>query len=91
MELAISGKGGVGKTNIATALPKSLPVPAKQYTPLIDPDACLAPAIFVSLAEALQNKPVVERVTPSAPSRAGGFLYSKHQPGGFYKSFQLLA
>jgi len=61
MKLAISGKGGVGKTTIASALVK---VFAEKRSIVFaidaDPDACLAAGIGIPDDEALAIKPVVE-------------------------------
>ncbi|RKO67104.1 AAA family ATPase [Desulfofundulus salinus] len=61
MKLAISGKGGVGKTTIAAALVKSF---AETYQTVYaidaDPDACLAAAIGIPEEVATGLKPLVE-------------------------------
>jgi CO dehydrogenase maturation factor len=61
MKVAISGKGGVGKTTIAAALTKIFAQSGGTvYAIDADPDACLAAAIGIPEDEALKLKPVVE-------------------------------
>ncbi|MGQ9558067.1 MAG: ATP-binding protein [Desulfurispora sp.] len=61
MKLAISGKGGVGKTTIAAALIKSFAETSRVvYAIDADPDACLAAAIGIPEDRAWRIKPVVE-------------------------------
>ncbi|MEW6275663.1 MAG: AAA family ATPase [Bacillota bacterium] len=61
MKLAISGKGGVGKTTIAAALTKSFACTHRLvYAIDGDPDACLAAALGIPEEAALQIRPVVE-------------------------------
>lgn len=61
MKLAISGKGGVGKTTIAAALVKSFAETHQTiYAIDADPDACLATAIGIPEEVASRLKPVVE-------------------------------
>lgn len=61
MKLAISGKGGVGKTTVAAALVKSFARTHRLvYAIDGDPDACLAAAVGISEEAAGQIKPVVE-------------------------------
>ncbi len=61
MKLAISGKGGVGKTTIAAALVKSFAETHQTvYAIDADPDACLAAAIGIPEEVATGLKPVVE-------------------------------
>ncbi|WP_347491062.1 ATP-binding protein [Desulfoscipio sp. XC116] len=61
MKLAISGKGGVGKTTIASALAKIFAQnKGTVYAIDADPDACLAAAIGIPEEEAVKLKPVVE-------------------------------
>ncbi|SHF64136.1 CO dehydrogenase maturation factor [Desulfofundulus australicus DSM 11792] len=61
MKLAISGKGGVGKTTIAAALIKSFAETHKTvYAIDADPDACLATAIGIPETIASGLKPIVE-------------------------------
>ncbi|MEW5953146.1 MAG: AAA family ATPase [Bacillota bacterium] len=61
MKLAISGKGGVGKTTIAAALVKSF-ARTQQLVYAIDgdPDACLATAVGIPEEVAQQLKPIAE-------------------------------
>lgn len=61
MKLAISGKGGVGKTTIAAALIKSLSETCSTVFAIDgDPDACLAAAIGIPEEVSANLKPVVE-------------------------------
>ncbi|AGL01494.1 AAA family ATPase [Desulfoscipio gibsoniae] len=61
MKIAISGKGGVGKTTIAAALAKIFSQNGGTvYAIDADPDACLAAGIGIPEEEALKLKPVVE-------------------------------
>ncbi|AEG15076.1 Cobyrinic acid ac-diamide synthase [Desulfofundulus kuznetsovii DSM 6115] len=61
MKLAISGKGGVGKTTIAAALAKSFAETHQTvYAIDADPDACLAAAIGIPEEVASELKPIVE-------------------------------
>ncbi|MGB9802427.1 MAG: AAA family ATPase [Desulfofundulus sp.] len=61
MKLAISGKGGVGKTTIAAALVKSFAETHQTvYAIDADPDACLALAIGIPEEVAAEIKPIVE-------------------------------
>lgn len=75
MKLAISGKGGVGKTTIAAALVKSFAEVADTvYAIDGDPDACLAAAIGVPEEIAASLRPVVEmRDQIRAQSGTGAF------------------
>lgn len=61
MKIAISGKGGVGKTTIAAGLVKLF---ARNHQTVYaidaDPDACLATAIGIPEEEAAAIKPIVE-------------------------------
>ncbi|MCF8010020.1 MAG: AAA family ATPase [Clostridiales bacterium] len=61
MKIAISGKGGVGKTTITSILAKQL---AEKHSTVFamdaDPDACLASALGIPEEKALNIKPVVE-------------------------------
>ncbi|ACA58675.1 ATP-binding protein [Candidatus Desulforudis audaxviator] len=61
MKLAVSGKGGVGKTTIAAALVKSFARTHRLvYAIDGDPDACLAAAIGIPEEVAARLKPVAE-------------------------------
>lgn len=75
MKLAISGKGGVGKTTIAAALVKSFARTHRLvYAIDGDPDACLAAALGIPEEAALQIRPVVEmRELIRARSGSGAF------------------
>ncbi len=61
VKIAVSGKGGVGKTTIAAALIKSFAETHQAvYAVDGDPDACLAAALGISREESARIKPVVE-------------------------------
>lgn len=77
MKLAISGKGGVGKTTIAAALIKSLSETCSTVFAIDgDPDACLAAAIGIPEEVAMGIKPVVEmRDEIRAASGGQGSIY----------------
>ncbi|MFZ5596242.1 MAG: AAA family ATPase [Bacillota bacterium] len=61
MKIAVSGKGGVGKTTIASALIKSFAETHQTvYAIDGDPDACLAAAIGIPAEMSAGIKPVVE-------------------------------
>ncbi|MCL2337510.1 MAG: AAA family ATPase, partial [Firmicutes bacterium] len=77
MKLAISGKGGVGKTTIAAAIIKYLSqTNATVYAIDADPDACLAPAIGIPAAETAHIKPVVEMRDVIREKAGGGAFYT---------------
>jgi len=72
MKLAISGKGGVGKTTIAAALVKLFAGSGRRvYAIDADPDVCLAAAIGIPDDEAAEIKPVVE-MKELVNTRTGG-------------------
>lgn len=77
MKLAISGKGGVGKTTIAAALIKSF---AETHDTVYaidgDPDACLAAAIGVPEEVAVGLKPVVEMRDAIRAKTGDGAFYT---------------
>lgn len=76
MKLAISGKGGVGKTTIASALIKALAEKRSIVFAIdADPDACLASAIGIPDQEALSIKPVVEMKDLIRQKTGGGTFY----------------
>jgi len=61
VKIAISGKGGVGKTTISAALVKSFAETHQTvYAIDGDPDACLAAAIGIPAKVSAVIKPVVE-------------------------------
>lgn len=77
MKLAISGKGGVGKTTIASALTKIFAKSGGNvYAIDADPDACLAAAIGIPEDEALKLKPVVEMRDAIREKSGGGAFYT---------------
>lgn len=76
MKLAISGKGGVGKTTIAAALIKSFAETHQTvYAIDGDPDACLAAAIGIPGEQAANIKPVVEMRDKIRAVSGGGAFY----------------
>lgn len=77
MKLAISGKGGVGKTTIASALIKVLARnEGTVYAIDADPDACLAASIGVPDDDAFNLKPVVEMREAIRSKTGTGAFYS---------------
>ncbi|WP_027365922.1 ATP-binding protein [Desulfotruncus alcoholivorax] len=77
MKLAISGKGGVGKTTIASAL---INIIARNegtvYAIDADPDACLASSIGIPDEEAASLKPVVEMRDAIRNKTGNGAFYN---------------
>ncbi|MFZ5632446.1 MAG: AAA family ATPase [Bacillota bacterium] len=77
MKIAISGKGGVGKTTIASALIKSFAETHQTvYAIDGDPDACLAAALGIPAAVSSQIKPVVEMGDKIRSVSGGGAFYT---------------
>jgi len=77
MKLAISGKGGVGKTTIASALVKVLAQnEGTVYAIDADPDACLAASIGVPDDDAANLKPVVEMRDAIRNKIGSGAIYN---------------
>jgi len=80
MKLAISGKGGVGKTTFAALLIRSLDAQGKHVLAIdADPDANLAAAV---------GMPDANKITPIADMKALIFERTEVQPGtigGFFK------
>ncbi len=76
MKLAISGKGGVGKTTIASALIKVFAAKRSAvYAIDADPDACLASGIGIPDQEAQSIKPVVDMRDLIRSKSGGGAFY----------------
>lgn len=78
MKIAISGKGGVGKTTIAASLAKLF---AQSHSHVYavdgDPDACLAAAVGISEETINELKPMVElKDEMNEKSAGGGAFYS---------------
>lgn len=78
MKIAISGKGGVGKTTIAASLAKLF---AQSHSHVYavdgDPDACLAAAVGIPEETINELKPMVElKDVISQKSAGGGALFS---------------
>lgn len=77
MKLAISGKGGVGKTTIAAALIKSFAETHRTvYAIDGDPDACLAAAIGIPEEVTAGLKPVVEMRDAIRAKTGDGAFYT---------------
>ena len=79
MKLAVSGKGGVGKTTFAALLIRSLSRQGKQVLAIdADPDANLASAVGVPGAEGIipiaEMKELVFERTEAQPGSIGGFF-----------------
>ncbi|MBF7084553.1 AAA family ATPase [Desulfallas sp. Bu1-1] len=76
MKLAISGKGGVGKTTIAAAITRIFAqTGGTVYAIDADPDACLAASIGIPEDEAAKLKPVVEMRDVIRERSGGGAFY----------------
>jgi len=78
MKLAISGKGGVGKTTIAATLTRLLASDRKVvYAIDADPDACLAAGVGIEEEIIKEHKPLVElRDIINKKSAGGGAFYT---------------
>ncbi|HBV96717.1 MAG: carbon monoxide dehydrogenase [Peptococcaceae bacterium BICA1-7] len=77
MKIAVSGKGGVGKTTIASALIKSFSETHQTvYAIDGDPDACLAAAIGIPAKMSAHIKPVVEMGEQIRSVSGGGAFYA---------------
>ncbi|MFZ5649287.1 MAG: ArsA-related P-loop ATPase [Bacillota bacterium] len=77
MKIAVSGKGGVGKTTIASALIKSFGETHQAvYAIDGDPDACLAAAIGIPAKVYASIKPVVEMGDKIKQVSGGGAFYT---------------
>ncbi len=77
MKLAISGKGGVGKTTIAAALARIFAQnDGIVYAIDADPDACLAASIGIPEDEAAKIKPVVDMKDAIRNKIGDGAFYS---------------
>jgi CO dehydrogenase maturation factor len=79
MKLAISGKGGVGKTTFSALLIRSLNDQGKQVLAIdADPDANLAAAIGISDADKItpisEMKDLIFERTEAEPGTTGGFF-----------------
>lgn len=79
MKLAVSGKGGVGKTTFAALLIKTLSDQGKRVLAIdADPDANLAAALGIpnpeSIAPISSMKELVEERTGAKPGSIGGFF-----------------
>ncbi len=79
MKLAISGKGGVGKTTFAALLIRSLSLKGKQVLAIdADPDANLAAALGIADADKItpiaQMKELIFERTGAKPGTLGGFF-----------------
>jgi len=80
MKIAVSGKGGVGKTTFSALLARNLNAAGRQVLAIdADPDANLAAALGIS---------DVDRITPIAEMKELIFERTEAQPGsigGFFK------
>ncbi len=79
MKLAVSGKGGVGKTTFAAFLIRALVEGGKRVIAIdADPDANLAQALGVKNPESIvpiaQMKALIEERTGATPGTMGGFF-----------------
>ncbi len=79
MKIAISGKGGVGKTTFASFLIKALALEGKKVLAIdADPDANLAQALGVKDSHLIvpisQMKELIEERTGAKPGTMGGFF-----------------
>ncbi|MCP4682715.1 MAG: AAA family ATPase, partial [Desulfobacterales bacterium] len=79
MKVAVSGKGGVGKTTFASFLIRALADEGKKVLAIdADPDANLAQALGVKDSDQIvpisQMKELIEERTESKPGAMGGFF-----------------
>lgn len=79
MKIAVSGKGGVGKTTFASLLIRALNAQGKQVLAIdADPDANLAAAVGIPNAENIipisEMKDLIYERTESKPGSIGGFF-----------------
>ena len=92
MKLAVSGKGGVGKTTFSSLLIRSLNSLGKYVLAIdADPDANLAAAVGINNAENItpisEMKDLIFERTEAKPGTVGGFfkLNPKIQETGQFK------
>lgn len=78
MKIAISGKGGVGKTTVSASLAKLLAASYKKvYAVDADPDACLAAAVGIPEDQIKNLKPLVDmKELVDRKSGGGGAFFS---------------
>ena len=79
MKIAVSGKGGVGKTTFAAMMIRALSAADKKVLAIdADPDANLASAIGIEGAESItpiaEMKDLVYERTEAQPGSIGGFF-----------------
>jgi len=79
MKIAVSGKGGVGKTTFASLLIRNLDAEGKHVLAIdADPDANLASAVGIDNAEAItpiaEMKDLIFERTEAQPGSIGGFF-----------------
>lgn len=81
MKVAVSGKGGVGKTTISASLARLLAQSHdKVYAVDADPDACLAAAVGISEETIKEHLPLVELKSVIDEKSAGGGAFFSLNP-----------
>lgn len=81
MKIAISGKGGVGKTTVSATLAKLFAASHKKvYAVDADPDACLAAAVGIPEEQISQMKPLVDMKELVEQKSAGGGAFFSLNP-----------
>jgi len=81
MKIAISGKGGVGKTTVSATLAKLFAASYKKvYAVDADPDACLAAAVGIPEEQINQLKPLVDMKELVEQKSAGGGAFFSLNP-----------
>lgn len=81
MKIAVSGKGGVGKTTVSATLAKLLAASHKNvYAVDADPDACLAAAVGIPDEQIRNLKPLVDMKELVDQKSAGGGAFFSLNP-----------
>ncbi|WP_418790340.1 AAA family ATPase [Phosphitispora sp. TUW77] len=81
IKIAVSGKGGVGKTTVASSLVKLLARSHKNvYAVDADPDACLATAVGIPYEDVCNLKPLVEMKDLIDEKSSGGGAFFALNP-----------